>query len=121
RHPSIQMTIVLGTLGHDIWASAEPDGWCVRPPAGASLVERDAWPSSAQGDPRVQAVALEIEQLLEMGLAQARDTGIVVAWEIFGEAIEAELTLPLRWTDGSPLMLAIDRASDVGYPDFEYR
>jgi hypothetical protein len=112
------MSIELGSLGTGLKAVAEPDGWWLRGPALADHLAREG---GAAEDPGARRGLLEVAQMLEMGLAECRPDGVIVPWELLGDALTADLTLPLRWTTDSPLMLSIDRTSDLGYPDFTYR
>jgi len=75
------------------------------------LAETGAWRS-----------AIEIEQLLELGLAEEQDGAVRIPYENF-EAIANDMPVSLigAWVVHSPFLLKIDRKSDVGRSDFQYR
>jgi hypothetical protein len=66
--------------------------------------------------------SIEIEQLLELGLAEETDRAVRVPYENF-ETIRNDMPVSLigSWTSHSPFLLKIDRKSDVGRSDFQYR
>src|SRR5689334_14371891 len=82
---------------------------------------RETWPAKAIAAPGGWKAAIEIEQLLELGLAESDGRAVDVPYGNF-EAVEgAEIGLTAMWTPGSPFILRIDRHSDLGRRDFEYR
>ena len=109
------MTITLATLSRDIGATAESDGWWLRGPPAADLTTRGGWPTS------LLVEALQVEQMLELGLATARNGAVLVPWDLFGDAVAADFSVVLGGTESSPLMLVIDRLDDIGSPTFAYR
>ena len=114
------MTIAIHRFGGSVQASAEPDGLVIRGPL--ELSQRQNWPAEALAAPGGWRSAIEIEQLLEIGLAEARDGAVVVPYRNF-EAIGEDMPVSLidAWSTHSPLLLKIDRKSDLGRPDFLYR
>lgn len=70
--------------------------------------------------PEATAMALQVEMLLDLEIAESVGGSVVVRWESFPELLAQDFRLPLRWTTWSPLMLAIDRVSELRRPDFRY-
>ncbi len=100
--------------------SAEVGGLTVRGPR--ELSKRENWPAEALELPGAWRTAVEIEQLLELGLAEDADGAARIPYATF-EAIQDEMPVSMigAWTPHSPFLLKIDRKSDVGRPDFQYR
>lgn len=116
------MHLFLGTIGPDVRATAETDGWWLRPsPAsGADLRSRVTWPAATIASTEGRAAALQVEMLLDLELAESIDGAVVVRWDRFADLLAQDIQLPLRWSEWSPLMLAIDRVSELQRPDFRY-
>lgn len=114
------MTIPIHQLGDSVQISAELDGLTLRGPH--DLSKRDAWPESALAAPGGWRTALEIEQLTELGLAEVAEDRIVVLYQNF-QTIQEEMPVSLTsaWSAHSPFLLKIDRKSDLGRRDFQYR
>src|ERR1043166_3505251 len=117
------VTIVLGEVGTTAVASAEDDGWWLRPAAGVSadLSRRASWPLSSLQEASTVSVALQAETLLDLEIAEAAHNGILVRWDQFSALLAQDIQLPFKWTSWSPLMLSVDRTSEIGRPDFRYR
>ena len=66
--------------------------------------------------------SIELEQLLELGLIEEHDDCIRIPYQNFG-SIQTDIPVSLisAWTAHSPFLLKIDRKSDIGRPDFQYR
>ncbi len=64
---------------------------------------------------------MEVEVLLQYGLAEASDEGIRVPWTHWGDLIKLGLEVPCHWLPWSPFLLQIDSMSSLGREDFEYR
>jgi hypothetical protein len=83
--------------------------------------KRESWPAESIAAPGAWKAAIEIEQLLELGLAAGENRNVVVPFENFDAVEEAEIGLTSAWVPGSPFILRIDRQSDLGRPDFRYK
>ena len=94
---------------------AEPSGLWIR-----RTNSKDSGPKTeAAGDSVL--IQLEVEQALELGLAESVGIDVQIPWERIDDLIGFEISLPLRWTEPSPFMLTINRVSDIGRPNFRYR
>ena len=113
--------LLLGSLTFDIQFSAEKRGWQVAAQSGADLSERDAWPAVVLEQPLGHLAALQVEQLLDLELAEEFSGAVVIPWDRFAAALELELPLITMWSEPSPLMLAVSRVSDLGRKDFAYK
>ena len=100
--------------------SAGDQGLTFRGPLPPST--RENWPQAALTETGAWRTAIEIEQLLELGLAEEHDDCIRVPYQNF-EPIQSDIPVSLisAWTAHSPFLLKIDRKSDIGRPDFQYR
>jgi SNF2-related domain/Helicase conserved C-terminal domain len=114
------VTIPIHRFGNSVQVSAEPDGLIIRGPR--ELSQRQNWPAEALVTTGGWRSAIEIEQLLELGLAEIRELAVVVPYQNF-EAIREDMPVSLidAWSKHSPLLLKIDRKSDLGRSDFLYR
>lgn len=115
------MMITLGTIGGTITATAEPDGWFLRSVDGAGLSTRERWPQSVLTTGEGLTAARQTEMLLDLEIAEVTGGAIRIPWDRFESVLAEDIQLPLRWTAWSPLMLSIDRKSELGRPDFRYR
>jgi hypothetical protein len=82
---------------------------------------RETWPAGAIESPGGWRAAIEIEQLLELGLASSDDRAADIPYGNFEAVEDAEIGLTAMWTPGCPFILRIDRHSDLGRPDFAYK
>lgn len=116
------MTISIGTLG-SVMVTAEDDALWLRTanPSQSSLDLESNWPTDALQEAGGRSTAIEIEQLLEQGLAESEGAHVYVPWNSFAEARKQEFRSLFQWTDWSPFLLKIERSSDLGRPDFRYR
>ncbi len=107
-------------LGESIEILAEADSLTVRGPC--DLSKRENWPSSSLASAGGWRASREVEQLLELGLAETEGVAVHVPYRNF-EAIKNEMPVSLivDWTPHSPFLLKIDRKSDLGRSDFQYR
>jgi hypothetical protein len=114
------LTFPIHKFTSSVDVSAEAPALTVRGPR--ELSKREHWPSDALASPGAWRSAIEIEQLLELGLAEEVEGAIRVPYANF-EAIQDEMPVSLlgAWTPHSPFLLKIDRKSDVGRRDFHYR
>jgi SNF2 family DNA or RNA helicase len=114
------VTIAIHRFGTSVEISAEADGLTIRGPR--ELSQRQNWPTDALTAHGGWRSAIEIEQLLEIGLAELRQGAVVVPYRNF-EAIREDLPVSMidAWSTHSPLLLKIDRKSDLGRSDFLYR
>ena len=114
------MTFPIHQFGNAVELVAEAVGLTVRGPR--ELSQRQNWPTEALAAPGGWRSAIEVEQLLELGLAELREGGIVVPYGQF-EAVREDMPVGLieAWSKHSPFLLKIDRKSDLGRSDFQYR
>jgi hypothetical protein len=117
-HPA--MTFFIHSFGNSVEVSAAPGGLIIRGPR--ELSKRENWPAAALTATGGWRTAVEIEQLLESGLAEEQEGDIRVPFTNFS-VIETEMPVSLigAWSPHSPFLLKIDRKSDLGRPDFQYR
>lgn len=116
------MTFELHTFQGVIAILAEEHGLVVRSDdAAIDVARRETWPVQAIGSPGAWKAAIELEQLVELGLASVDNGAATVRYEDFGAVESAEIGLTSAWVPGSPFILKIDRHSDIGRPDFRYR
>lgn len=114
------MTFDIHLFGASVRLQAGSEGLALRGPV--VLSRRENWPAEAIGAKGGWRTAVEIEQLLELGLADERADAVWLRYENF-EAISNEMPVGLTaaWTGHSPFLLKIDRKSDIGRGDFQYR
>ena len=114
------MTFTIHRFGQSIEISATSTGLTIRAPQ--DLSKRENWPADALAATGAWRTSVEIEQLLESGFAETRDGAIHIPYSNF-EPIQREMPVSLigAWSPHSPFLLKIDRKSDVGRPDFQYR
>ena len=114
------MTFSVHKFGSGVDLLAEGDGLALRGPR--ELSERGNWPSDALAAPGGWRSAVEVEQLLELGFAEMKDGTVLIRYTNF-EAIRSDMPVSLidGWVAHSPFLLKIDRKSDLGRPDFQYR
>lgn len=114
------MRFFIHRFGNSVEVSAAPEGLTIRGPR--ELSKRENWPADALAATGAWRTAVEIEQLLEEGLADEQQGEIRVRYSNFG-VIQSEMLVSLigTWSPHSPFLLKIDRKSDLGRPDFQYR
>jgi superfamily II DNA or RNA helicase len=83
--------------------------------------KRETWPPEVLAAPGAWKTAIEVEQLLELGLAERDGSTVRVPYGEFQAVEEAEIGLTAAWTPGNPYLLKIDRHSDLGRPEFKYK
>jgi hypothetical protein len=118
-----RVTLLLGNVSQLITATAEPDGWWLRVAGdvGCDLTRRAGWPKSVLETQEGRTAATQAELLLDLELADSEQGALVVRWQRFADLLREDVQLPFRWTTWSPLMLGIDRVSELGRPDFRYK
>jgi hypothetical protein len=114
------LTFPIHKFASSVDLSAEAGALTVRGPR--ELSKREHWPSDALASTGAWRSAIEVEQLLELGLAEEAAGAIRVPYANF-QSIQDDMPVSLigAWTPHSPFLLKIDRKSDVGRPDFQYR
>jgi SNF2-related domain/Helicase conserved C-terminal domain len=114
------MTFFIHRFGSSVEVSAAPEGLTIRGPR--ELSKRENWPADALAATGAWRTAVEVEQLLEEGLADEQQGEIRVPYSNFA-VIQSEMPVSLigTWSPHSPFLLKIDRKSDLGRPDFQYR
>ena len=112
------MTFPIHRFGSSVEVSAESQGLTIRGPR--ELSKRENWPADASEATGAWRTSVEIEQLLELGLAEEQDGAVRIPYENF-EAIQSDMPVSLigAWSPHSPFLLKIDRKSDLGRPDFQ--
>jgi SNF2 family DNA or RNA helicase len=107
-------------FGKLVEISAETDGLAIRGPRDLST--REHWPDDALAAPGGWRTAIEVEQLIELGFAENRQGHVLVPYRDF-QTIDTEMPVSLTsaWSPHSPFLLKIDRHSDLGRSDFQYR
>ena len=114
------MTFPIHRFGKSVEISAEAEGLAVRGTVDVS--KREHWPEDALAAPGGWRTSIEVEQLIELGLAEERQGSVLVPYREF-QTIEKEMPVSLTtaWSPHSPFLLKIDRKSDLGRSDFQYR
>jgi hypothetical protein len=114
------VTFAIHNFGTSVAMSAEATGLAIRGPR--ELSKREYWPPDALMTAGAWRASIEIEQLLELGLAEGTDGAVRVPYGNF-ETIQNDIPVSLigEWTSHSPFLLKIDRKSDLGRSDFQYR
>jgi hypothetical protein len=116
-------TIPLASVGDEVASAAEPAGWAIRVLASGEydLSCRGGWPPKLATTSRGRRAVAEVEQLVDMEIAESDAGGVVIPWEKFGAVFADAFALPLMGSSPSPLMLRIDSVSQVSREDFWYR
>jgi hypothetical protein len=114
------MSFLIHRFAASVTVSAEREGLALA--SLSDLTRREGWPGDALAAAGGWRSAIEIEQLLEAGLAEDVSGGVRIPYGNF-QVIQKELAAHLieAWTPNSPFLLKIDRKSDVGHADFRYR
>jgi hypothetical protein len=112
------MKFAIHRFGTSVELSAEARGLTVRGPSDVS--QRQNWPADALAAPGGWRTAVEVEELLESGLAESSGGEVAVPYENF-EAIRDDVRFIDAWAKPNPFLLKIDRKSDIGRPDFVYK
>jgi len=114
------VTFSIHSFGSSVAISAEATGLTARGPR--ELSRREHWPADALLTAGAWRTAIEVEQLLELGLAEETDGAVRIPYENF-ETIQNDMPVSLigAWVSHSPFLLKIDRKSDLGRSDFQYR
>jgi len=111
----------IGTLANCIGIEAAPQDFVLNPLGPWDLSNSEAWPSGALGSTLGMRVRLEVESLLERGLAVSTEGRIEIPWSRWDDLVKLGLELPRHWMPWSPFLLQIDSFSELGREDFEYR
>ena len=114
------MTFRLGTLDDAITLEADAEAFWLHPMGPWELGDPEAWPLGVLASAKGQQVAIQVDSLLERGLATSMSGHIRVPWQGLEEWVKCGLELPLHWMGWSPYLLQIDSRSSVGREDFEY-
>ena len=114
------MKFAIHNLGGSVSISAEAAGLIIRGPR--DLSRREHWPEDALLATGGWRTSIEVEQLLELGLAEETDGAVRVPYGNF-DTIGSDMPVNLigAWVLHSPFLLKIDRKSDLGRADFQYR
>jgi len=115
------MTFELHTF-EGVSISANSTGLWVRPQLEeVDCGKRETWARDALDAPGGWKTAVEVEQLLELGLAEPHDRSIVVPFGNFEEIDQIPFGITKAWTKSNPFILKIDRYGDLGTRDFKYK
>ena len=114
------MTIQLAQF-NSLEVLAEADGIRLKDTTAADLSSRRTWPQSVLSIPDAKRLALETEQCLEMGCATSSENEVFIPNEAFPQIRRRGLGLTELSTQWAPVLLKIDRANDIGRPEFKYR
>jgi hypothetical protein len=114
------MTFPIHQFGSSVALFAESDGLNIRGPN--DMYTREHWPPEALLATGAWRTSIEVEQLLELGLAEENDGAVRIPYGNF-ETIQNEMPVSFigAWAPHSPFLLKIDRKSDLGRSDFQYR
>jgi hypothetical protein len=116
------MTFDLFSLGDSVRVVAAEDGVRVtsKDPQ-IDISRKDSWPSHVLSLPGGWKAAVQIEQLLERGLAGISADGLLLPYSNMDDAVAESLDITVGWVQPAPYLLKIDRYSDLGLSDFRYR
>jgi len=108
------MKLQLRQIGELISASATPEGWQLTHSLRADLSDQESWPANCKSG------AIQIHQMLDLGLADIGEHGFLIPWQSFRGALDERFSL-LEGFENSPLIPILDAQGDLGYPDFRYQ
>lgn len=114
------MSLTITTFGKTASLVANPFG-IVLVGSGIDWDRPESWPSDATEKSSGQRTAYEIASLLEMGFADRQGTGVAITYSNFSAIQEEDFQITTAFTIPSPFLLHVDRASDIGRPDFRYK
>lgn len=107
--------------GRSVEVSATAAGLRVHISApGAAASKIDLWPTPRTLTRKDAAVLADLQILLEQDLAQADGDDVLVTQADWVVAYELGTELLTRFSKPSHLLLAVDRVSEIGRPDFRY-
>jgi superfamily II DNA or RNA helicase len=115
------MTLTVAQVGQSVRVVAQTDGLWFRCDHDTNLATMDGWPADALAARAGRATAIELEQLLEQGLAETQDGQVRIPYACFAQLHRLEYRSTMRWTDWSPFLLSIAPIGDLGREDFHYR
>ena len=116
------MSFTIHKLGKSVEIVATSEGLLVHCHPAGDLSRREHWPQDALESPGGYRSSTEVEQLLELGLAEEANGGVMIPFENFHTiSDEWPVELTAGWAKPSPFLLKIDRRGDLGRSDFEYR
>jgi hypothetical protein len=114
------MSIILTTFGKTVSLIAQPSALTLTG-SGIDWTRPESWPADAVERSAGQRTAYEVASLLEMGLAERHGNEADIGYDNFAAAEKEEFQITTAFTIPSPFLLHIDRASDIGRPDFRYK
>lgn len=115
------MSLAISSLGEHLQVTAEEDFLSFRCDPTYNLRSMQGWPHDSLDRDGGKATAIELEQLLEQGFAEARDGGVRIPYAGFPELRRLDYRCITRWTQWSPFMISIAPTGDLGRPGFHYR
>lgn len=115
------MSILLKQFGKNVELSAQDDGLYLVSTQAIDWNRAETWPPDAREQSVGRRTAFEGASLLEMGLATVLDGALRIPYGNFPQIEAEEFRLTTAFAEPSPFLLKIDRASDIGRPDFKYR
>jgi hypothetical protein len=114
------MTIALAIFG-PVQLLATDGGLLIRGENSTDLSVRTAWPETALQHADGVRTAFDVEQCLELGYAQVTEEGIFIPNECFPGIRRSGISITTRWAEWSPFLLKIERLSEIGRSNFQYR
>ena len=112
--------MILKHLGRSISIHVAENGLQVICEASIEWLKPETWPTDSVLTGEGKRASYDIEMLLEMGLAERNERCVTIPYQNFAEIREQDIHLTTAFTQDSPLLLKIDRKSDIGRPNFEY-
>src|SRR5258707_1131405 len=85
------------------------------------VIRKETWPEGLLAVSGAWKIAVQIEQLTELGLGTREPAGFLLPNDQVDSAVMSDLDLVSGWVRDCPYLLKIDRQSDLGRPDFRYR
>ena len=112
--------MILKQLGKSLIIHVAENGLQVISNVDIDWLKPETWPTDSVLTGEGKRASYEIEMLLEMGLAERNERCVTIPYQNFAEIREQDIHLTTAYTQDSPLLLKIDRKSDIGRPNFEY-
>src|SRR5437763_12043762 len=116
------VTFDLYAIGDAIYAVAEENGLHIYSSApNIDIARKETWPEKLSATPGAWKQAVQIEQLVELGVGIVDTSGFHLPYAQFDEAVAADIDPVAERIRPCPYLLKIDRHSDLGRPDFRYK
>ena len=115
------MSILLKQFGKNVALRAQVDGLYLISSDPIEWTHQETWSLDSREQSAGRRTAYETASLLEMGLATVEGGAVRIPYQNFPEIETEEFRLTTAFAAPSPFLLKIDRTSDIGRPDFQYR